>query len=92
MEGSAYTGKGTNTDSCNLGIPSGKEPSNTDRQHVIDKSMSGVSVFFVPPQTMANVSDSYRLRLEGRRIRYMYSVTVFSLGNEGVGVGRRYFN
>jgi hypothetical protein len=38
MEGSTYTGKGTSTDSCNMGITAGNEPPNICRRYVIDAS------------------------------------------------------
>jgi hypothetical protein len=76
MEGSAYTGKGTSTDSCNVGIPAGKEPPNIDRRYVINESMGSVSVLCVF-QTMANAPDSHEFRLQGGKIRYVHTMTVF---------------
>jgi hypothetical protein len=75
MEGSSYTGKGTSTDSCNVGIPSGKEPENTDRRYVIDESMGSASVLCVF-QTMSNAPDSHEIRLEGGKLRYVHTMTV----------------
>jgi hypothetical protein len=58
MESSAYTGKGTTMDSCNIEIPSGNEPPNIDRRYVINESVGFVSVLLVF-QTMANEADSH---------------------------------
>ena len=76
MEGSSYTGKGTSTDSCNVGIPAGKEAPNIDRRYVIDESIGSVSVLCVF-QTMANAPDSHEFRLESGKLRYVHTMTVF---------------
>lgn len=76
MEGSAYTGKGTDTDTCNVGIPSEKEPENIDRRYVVDETMGSVNVLCVF-QTMGNAPDSHELRLEGGKIRYVHTMTAF---------------
>jgi hypothetical protein len=74
MEGSSHTGSGKSTDSCNVVIPSGSEPPNTDRRYVIDEAMGSVNVLWVF-QTMANAPDSHELRLEGGRLRYVHTMT-----------------
>jgi hypothetical protein len=79
MEGSSYTGKGTDTDSCNVGIPSGNEPPNTDRRYVIDETVGSVSVLCVF-QTMANAADSHEFRLNSGKLRYVHTMTVFKSG------------
>lgn len=90
MEGSVYTGKGTSTDSCNVGVPAGNEPSNIDRRYVIDERMGSVSMLCVF-QTMANAPDSHEFRLEGGKIRYVHTTTMFkssTMIGEGVCVTR----
>jgi len=79
MEGSSYTGQGTATDSCNVGIPAGNEPPNTDRRYVIDETLGSVSVLCVF-QTMANAADSHEFRLNSGKIRYVHTMTVFKSG------------
>src|ERR1035438_9515427 len=69
MGGSAYIGKGTDMDSCSVGIPSGNEPPNTDRRYVIVESVGLVSVLCVF-QTMANEADSHEFRLNSGKLRY----------------------
>ncbi|KAH8881446.1 hypothetical protein GQ53DRAFT_888118 [Thozetella sp. PMI_491] len=75
MEGSAYTGKGTAEDSCNVGIPSGKSPPNTDRRYVVDETMGSVNILCTF-QTMRNAPDSHELRLVDGKLRYVHTMTV----------------
>ncbi|KAE8441436.1 hypothetical protein EG329_004962 [Mollisiaceae sp. DMI_Dod_QoI] len=42
MEGSAYTGNGTATDRCDVGIPATVQPPNVDRRYVVDEVMGSV--------------------------------------------------
>lgn len=76
MEGSSYTGKGTPTDSCNVGIPSGKSPPNTDRRYVIDESVGSVSILCVF-QTMSNAADSHEFRIEVGKLQFVHTMTAF---------------
>lgn len=76
MEGSAYTGNGSATDSCAVGIPPDNEPPNINRRFVVDESMGSVSVLCLF-QTMGNASDSHEFKLEEGKIRYVHTMTVF---------------
>jgi hypothetical protein len=75
LEGSAYTGKGLPTDTCNVGIPSGDQPPNTNRRYVIDETVGSISVLCTFG-TMRNAPDSHLFRLEGGKLRYVHTLTV----------------
>lgn len=75
MEGSSYTGKGTSTDSCNVGIPTGTVAPNTARRYVVDESMGYVSVLCIF-QCMGNAPDSHEFRLVDGKLRYVHTMTV----------------
>jgi hypothetical protein len=79
LEGSAYTGKGTEADSCNVGIPNGNYPPNTERRYVIDETVGSANVLCVF-QTMRNAPDSHEFRLEGGKLRYVHTMTVCACG------------
>ncbi|KAH9208108.1 hypothetical protein DL95DRAFT_42573 [Leptodontidium sp. 2 PMI_412] len=76
LEGSAYTGTGKPDDSCKPGIPSNhSQAGNTHRRHVIDEAMGSVSIFCVWEHMMM-AADSHEFRLEGRKLRYVHTMTV----------------
>ncbi|KUJ12803.1 uncharacterized protein LY89DRAFT_687763 [Mollisia scopiformis] len=75
MEGSAYTGKGTPTDSCNVGIPTTIQLPNVARRYVVDEGMGCVSVLCVF-QCMRNAPDSHEFRVVDGRLRYVHTMTV----------------
>ncbi|RDL38143.1 uncharacterized protein BP5553_05576 [Venustampulla echinocandica] len=77
LEGSSYTGKGLPTDSCNVGIPGGTQPPNTDRRYVIDETVGSVDVLCTFG-TMRDAPDSHELRLEGGKLRFVYTMTVMT--------------
>jgi hypothetical protein len=88
MEGPSYTGKGINTKSCNVGIPSGNEPENIDRRYVIGENIRSASMLCVF-QTMENAPDSHEIRLEGGKIRCVQIMTAMRSSKAiGDGVGR----
>jgi hypothetical protein len=70
LEGGSYTGKGSPTDSCNVGIPSGVEL--TNRRYVIDETVGAVDVFL----SFAALPDSHEFRIQGGKIRYVHTMTV----------------
>jgi hypothetical protein len=55
------------SDSCNVGIPSGYEPENIDRRYVIDENIGSASALCVF-QTMENAPYSHEIRLEGVKL------------------------
>lgn len=75
MEGSAYTGNGSATDSCAVGIPQGSYPPNSDRRYVIDETVGAVSVL-CKFETMRGAPDSHEFRLESGKLRYVHTITV----------------
>lgn len=76
LEGSAYTGTGSTSDSCKPGIPSNhSQAPNTHRRYVIDEAMGSVSIFCVWEHMMM-AADSHEFRLEGGKLRYVHTMTV----------------
>ena len=71
LEGSAYTGKGTPQDSCNVGVPENIDMA--DRQYVIDPTIGAVDVMLKmgPHQR----PDSHVFRIENGKIRFIHTVT-----------------
>ncbi|KAF4626902.1 hypothetical protein G7Y89_g11253 [Cudoniella acicularis] len=75
LEGGSYTGKGTATDSCNVGIPNNIDLVN--RRYVIDETLGTVDVFlsFGGP---TGRPDSHEFRIESGKIRYVHTLTVMT--------------
>jgi hypothetical protein len=73
LEGSAYTGNGSATDSCAVGIPTGESPPVTDRRYVIDETVGSVNVLSAFP---GGEPDSHEFRLEHEVLRYVHTMTV----------------
>lgn len=71
LEGSAYTGKGQPTDSCNVGVPEGVEMA--DRRYVIDPAVGSVAVFLKMGKNAR--PDAHVFRIEDGKIRYVHTVT-----------------
>lgn len=75
LEGSAYTGKDSPTDSCAVGLPSNhSQKANINRRYVIDQSMGSVNILCLW-QHMMNAADSHEFRLEGGKLRYVHTMT-----------------
>lgn len=71
LEGSAYTGKGQPTDSCNVGVPENIDMA--DRRYVIDPVVGSVAVFLrMGPNKRP---DAHVFRIEDGKIRYVHTVT-----------------
>lgn len=72
LEGGAYTGDGSPTDSCNVGVPSGMNIS--QRRFVIDEAMGAIVGFsrFGPNV----IPDTHLFRIRNDRIRYVHTLTV----------------
>ena len=76
LEGSAYTGTGSESDSCKPGIPSNhNQAANIKRRYVIDQAMGSVDIFCVW-QHMMNAADNHEFRLENGKLRYVHTMTV----------------
>ncbi len=71
LEGGSYTGKGSPTDSCNVGVPSDTDLK--DRRYVIDETVGAVDVFlkFGP----GSIPDSHEFRLENGKLRFVHTMT-----------------
>ncbi|KAF2658323.1 hypothetical protein K491DRAFT_593333 [Lophiostoma macrostomum CBS 122681] len=78
LEGGSYTGKGSATDSCNVGVPSGVKLVN--RQYVIDEEYGTVDVIMDFGGTAGNVGagglpDSHEFRVESGKLRYVHTLS-----------------
>lgn len=70
LEGGAYTGNGSPSDRCDVGIPDGVALVN--RRYVIDETIGAVDVFI----DFATVPDSHEFRIEKGKIRFVHTITV----------------
>ena len=77
IEGGAYTGKGTPTDSCEVGVPGGVNIAN--RHFVVDEVMGTVQVFCTfgagGPGGGSGAPDSHLFRVENGKLRYVHTLT-----------------
>jgi hypothetical protein len=71
LEGSAYTGRGTPEDSCNVGVPENVEMA--DRRYIIDPVYGAVAVFLRMGQNRR--PDAHVFRIEDGKIRFVHTVT-----------------
>jgi hypothetical protein len=74
LEGGSYTGNGSPSDRCDVGIPSGVVLGN--RRYVIDETLGEVDVFLSFGAGTAGLPDSHEFRVEGGKIRYVHTMTV----------------
>lgn len=74
LEGGTYTGNGSLTDSCNVGVPSGINISG--RRFLVDEAMGAIVGFvrFGPNR----IPDTHLFRLVNGKIRYVHTLTVCS--------------
>lgn len=80
LEGSAYTGNGSPTDSCKPGIPTNNSQApNINRRYVIDESFGSVDVINIF-QHLANAPDSHEFRMVKGKLRYIHTMTIASSG------------
>ncbi|KAI0444542.1 hypothetical protein F4803DRAFT_511039 [Xylaria telfairii] len=70
LEGGAYTGNGSPSDRCDVGIPNGVKLVN--RRYVIDETIGAVDVFI----DFATVPDSHEFRVEKGKLRFVHTITV----------------
>ncbi|SPO02430.1 uncharacterized protein DNG_05103 [Cephalotrichum gorgonifer] len=73
LEGGMYTGNGSPSDRCDVGIPNGVALVN--RRYVIDEVVGSVDVFlnFGGP---TGIPDSHEFRVEGGKLRFVHTITV----------------
>jgi len=76
-EGGMYTGKGSPTDSCDVGVPSGVNIVN--RRFVVDETIGAVVAFCTfgagSPTGGSGAPDSHLFRLEDGKLRYVHTLT-----------------
>ncbi len=76
-EGGMYTGKGSPTDSCDVGVPSGVNIAN--RHFVVDETIGAVVAFCTFGAGSANggsgAPDTHLFRVENGKLRYVHTLT-----------------
>ena len=77
VEGGAYTGKGSPSDSCEVGVPGGVNIAN--RRFVVDEVLGTVSVYCTfgagGPNGGSGAPDSHLFRVENGKLRYVHTLT-----------------
>ncbi len=77
IEGGMYTGKGSPTDSCDVGVPSGVNIVN--RRFIVDETIGAVVVFCTfgapSPTGRGGAPDTHLFRLENGKLRYVHTLT-----------------
>jgi len=77
IEGGMYTGKGTPTDSCEVGVPSGVNIAN--RRFVVDEVLGAVVAYCTfgagAPNGGSGSPDTHLFRVENGKLRYVHTLT-----------------
>lgn len=77
LEGGAYTGKGSPSDTCSVGVPAGVNIVN--RHFVVDEVLGTVQVFCTfgagTPGGGSGAPDSHLFRVENGKLRYVHTLT-----------------
>ena len=77
VEGGAYTGKGSPSDSCEVGVPGGVNIAN--RRFVVDEVLGTVQVFCTfgagSPTGGSGAPDSHLFHVENGKLRYVHTMT-----------------
>jgi hypothetical protein len=77
LEGGAYTGKDSPSDSCEVGVPSGVNIVN--RRFIVDPVLGSVQVFCTfgaaRPGGGSGAPDSHLFRVENGKLRYVHTLT-----------------
>jgi hypothetical protein len=77
VEGGAYTGKGSPSDSCEVGVPGGVNIAN--RRFVVDEVLGTVQVFCTfgagSPNGGSGAPDTHLFRVENGKLRYVHTMT-----------------
>jgi hypothetical protein len=77
VEGGAYTGKGSPSDSCEVGVPGGVNIAN--RRFVVDEVRGTVQVYCTfgagSPTGGSGAPDSHLFRVENGKLRYVHTMT-----------------
>ncbi len=77
LEGGAYTGKGSPSDSCEVGVPGGVNIAN--RRFIVDEVLGTVQVYCTfgagGPGGGSGAPDSHLFRVENGKLRYVHTLT-----------------
>ena len=77
VEGGMYTGKGTDADSCEAGVPAGVNIAN--RRFVVDEVIGSVVVYCTfgagGPNGGSGAPDTHLFRVENGKLRYVHTLT-----------------
>jgi hypothetical protein len=77
IEGGAYTGTGSPSDSCEVGVPSGVNIAN--RRFVVDEVIGSVVVYCTfgagGPNGGSGAPDTHLFRVENGKLRYVHTLT-----------------
>src|SRR5262245_8351698 len=77
VEGGAYTGKDSPSDSCEVGVPSGVNIAN--RHFVVDEVLGSVVAFCTfgagGPNGGSGAADTHLFRVENGKLRYVHTLT-----------------
>jgi hypothetical protein len=77
IEGGAYTGRGTQADSCEAGVPAGVNIAN--RRFVVDEVQGSVVVYCTfgagGPNGGSGAPDTHLFRVENGKLRYVHTLT-----------------
>jgi hypothetical protein len=77
VEGGLYTGKGSPTDSCEVGVPSGVNIAN--RRFVVDEVIGSVVADCTfgagGPNGGSGAPDTHLFRVENGKLRYVHTLT-----------------
>lgn len=88
-EGGMYTGKGSDKDSCDVGVPSGVNIAN--RHFVVDEEIGSIVAFCTfgagSPTGGSGAPDTHLFRVENGKLRYVHTLTHLLQAN-GPGRGR----
>ena len=76
LEGGSYTGKGSPTDTCNVGVPNNIDLVN--RRYVIDEVLGTVDIFLSFGGATTGLPDSHEFRVEGGKLRFVHTLTVMN--------------
>lgn len=71
LEGGIYTGRGEQSDSCNVGVPDGVDL--LERRYIVDEARGAVNVFL--EFGASKRPDSHTFRVENGKLRYIHTVT-----------------
>ncbi|KAH6907926.1 hypothetical protein BKA70DRAFT_1282856 [Coprinopsis sp. MPI-PUGE-AT-0042] len=83
LEGGAYTGTGSPTDTCNVGVPT-RIVEMPNRRYVIDEQVGAVDVFVHIGNCTTYRPDSHEFRVEEGKIRLIHTMTVMDPGCGGL--------